>query len=52
MNFEINLIFLIKPFFSTQPKSHDKNLSILNKGKELLRLNKKHFLKSFLKGFQ
>ena len=29
MDFEVNLVFLIKPFFSTWPKSHDKNLSIL-----------------------
>ena len=30
MNFEINLIFLIKPF-SALPKSQDKNLNILRK---------------------
>ena len=29
MNFEINLIFLIKLFFSTWPKGQDKNLNIL-----------------------
>ena len=29
MNFEIKLIFLIKPFFLYGPKSHDKNLNIL-----------------------
>ena len=49
MNFEMNLIFLIKPF-SRWPKSHDDNLNILGT-KELLRQNKNHFLSS-LKGFQ
>ena len=29
IKFEINLIFLVKLFFSTRPKSHDKNLNIL-----------------------
>ena len=29
INFEINLIFLIKPYLSTWPKSQDKNLNIL-----------------------
>ena len=46
INFEINFIFLIKPFFSTWPKSQDKNLNIL-KRKELLRWNKKHFSSIF-----
>ena len=45
----VNFIFLIKPLFSTWPKSQDKNL-ISSWWKELLRWNKKHF-SSFLKGF-
>ena len=44
MDFEINLIFLIEPFFL-----HDQISSW--EQKELLRWNKKHFW-SFLKGFQ
>ena len=31
MNFKINLIFLIKPFFLHDQKSQDKNLNILRK---------------------
>ena len=50
MNFEINLIFLIKAFFL-----HDQNVMIKTEmsweRKELFRWNKKHF-SSFLKGFQ
>ena len=33
MNFEINLIFLIKLFFLQDQKSHDKNLNILGNEK-------------------
>ena len=50
MNFEVNLIFLIKLFFM-----HDQNAvtktEISRERKKLLRQNKKHF-SSFLKGFQ
>ena len=49
INFEINLIFLIKPFCYKTKKSR-KNL-ISWERKELLRWNKKHF-SSILKGFQ
>ena len=50
MDFEINLIFLIKPFFLQDPKVMAKT-EISWERKELLRSNKKH-LSSFLKGFQ
>ena len=50
MNFEVNLIFLIKPFFL-----HDQNVVTKTKisweRKQLLRWNKKYF-SSFLKGFE
>ena len=51
-NFEIKLIFLIKPFFL-----HDQKVKTLNQNfkylenKKLLKWNKKHF-SSFLKDFQ
>ena len=48
INFEINFIFLIKPFFY-MTKNQDKNL-ISWEQKELLKWNKKHFL-SFLTDF-
>ena len=48
-NSEINLIFLIKPFFYVIKKSRQK-LKYLENEKSL-RWNKKHF-SSFLKGFQ
>ena len=50
MDFEINLIFLIEPFFLHEQKDMKKNW-ISWERKELLRWNKKHF-SSFLKGFQ
>ena len=50
MNFEINLIFLIKPFFLHKQKIVTKT-KISWERKELLRWNKKHF-SSLLKGFQ
>ena len=50
MNFEVNLGFLITPFFL-----HDQNVATKTKisweRKELLKWKKKHF-SSFLKGFQ
>ena len=50
IKFEINLIFLIKPFFpATWPKSQDKNLNILRM-KQAFKMKKRHF-SSFLKGF-
>ena len=49
INFEMNLIFLIKLFLYI-PKIQNKNLNT-EEWKELLRWNKKHF-SSFLKGFQ
>ena len=50
MNFEVNLIFLIKPFFLHDSKVMTKTW--LSWGpKELLRWNKKYF-SSFLKGIQ
>ena len=42
MNFELNLIFLIKRIFLHEQNIRDKNLKILKK-KELLRWNKKRF---------
>ena len=50
MDFEINLIFLIKPFFLQDQKVMAKT-EISWERKELLRSNKKHF-SSFLKCFQ
>ena len=50
LNFEVSLIFLIKPFFRHDQKVVTKT-SISWERKELLRWNKKHF-SSFLKGFQ
>ena len=50
IDFEINVFFLIEPFFSTWPKSHDKNLNILRTKRAFLTWNKKLF-SSFLKGF-
>ena len=49
MDFEINLIFLIKPFFSTWPKSRDKNLNIL-RTKRAFKMKQKEFVIIF-KGF-
>ena len=49
LNCEINLIFLIKPFFLHGQKIKTKSW-ISWERKELLRWNKKHF-SSFLKGF-
>ena len=49
INFEINLIFLIKPFSYMTEKSQDKNLQIWEQ-KELLTWSEKHF-SSFLKAF-
>ena len=49
INFETNLIFLIKPFFFMTKKSRQK-FKYLRK-KAILRWNKKHF-SLFLKGFQ
>ena len=46
VNFEINLIFLIKPF-STRPKSQDENLNIL-RTKRGFKMNKKHFSSFFM----
>ena len=42
MNFEVNLIFLIKPFFPTWPKSCDKNLNTLRM-KRLFKIKYKAF---------
>ena len=50
MNFEVNLIFLIKPFFLHDQKVVTKT-KISWERKEFWRWNKKHF-SSFLKGFQ
>ena len=50
MNFEVNLIFLIKLFFLHDQKVVTKS-KISWERKELLRWNKKHF-SSFLKGFE
>ena len=50
INFEVNLIFLIWPFFLHNQKVVTKTY-ISWELKELLRWNKKHF-SSFLKGFQ
>ena len=50
MNFQINLIFLIKPFFLLDQKVMIKTY-ISWERKELLRWNDKHSI-SFLKGFQ
>ena len=50
MNFEINLISLIKPFFQHDQKVMTKT-EISRERKKLLRWNKK-FYSSFLKGFQ
>ena len=49
MNFEVNLIFLIKPFFPHDQKVVTRTW-ISWERKELLRWNKKHF-SSFLKEF-
>ena len=49
INFEINLIFLIKPFSYMTKKSQDKNLQIWEQ-KELLKWSEKRF-SSFLKAF-
>ena len=49
MNFEVNLIILIKPFFLHDRKVVTK-IQISGKQKELLRLKKA--FSSFLKGFQ
>ena len=46
MDFEIKLIFLIKPGFLTWPKSQGKT-QISWERKELLRWNKKHFSRAF-----
>ena len=50
MNFELNLIFLIKPFFQLDQKVKTK-IQISWERKELLRWNKKDF-SSLSKGFQ
>ena len=50
INFEVNLIFLIKSFFCMNKMSRQKFKHIENE-KKLLRCSKKHF-SSFLKGFQ
>ena len=50
MNFEINLISLIKPFFQHDQKVITKTL-ISSEQKKLLRWNKKHY-SWFLKDFQ
>ena len=50
MDFEINLFFLIEPFFLHDQKVMTKTL-ISQERKEPLGWNKKHF-SSFLKGFQ
>ena len=49
LNFEINLICLIKPFFLHDQKLKTK-MSVSWEWKDLLRSNKKHF-SSFLNGF-
>ena len=49
MSFEINLIFLIKPFFYMN-KSHDNNLSILRMKRAFKMKQKAFFI--ILKGFQ
>ena len=52
INFENNLIFLIKLFFSAWPKSQDKNVNILRMKRAFkIRWNQKHF-SSFLKCYQ
>ena len=50
MDFEINFIFLIEPFFLHDQKVMIKTY-ILRTKRAFLRWNKKHFL-SILKGFQ
>ena len=50
INFEINLIFLIKPFFLQDQKDKTKNLTSSER-KELLRWNKKDF-SSLMKGYR
>ena len=50
MNFDVNLIFLIKPFFLLDQKVETKTY-VSWEWKELLRWNKKYF-SSILKGFQ
>ena len=50
MDFEVNLIVLLKPFFLNDQKVVTKT-EIFWERKELLRWNKKHLL-SLLKGFQ
>ena len=49
MNFQIDLIFLIKPFFYMTKKSRQKLKAL--RTKRALKVKKKHF-SSFLKGFQ
>ena len=49
VNFEINLIFLIKPFFYMTKKSRQKFRYLENEN--IFMRNKKHF-SSFFKGFQ
>ena len=49
INFEINLIFLFKPFSYMTKKSQGKNLQIWEQ-KELSKWSEKHF-SSFLKAF-
>ena len=48
IDFEMNLIFLIKPFFLHDQKVKTKN-EITWERKELLRWNKKHFSLKFIK---
>ena len=50
INFQINIILLIKSFLYITEKVNTKN-SLSSEQKELLKWNKKHF-SSFLKGFQ
>ena len=45
INLEINLIFLIKSFFSAWPKSQDKNLNIL-RTKTAIKIKKNIFHES------
>ena len=42
INFEVNLIFLIKLFFSTWPKSQHKNLNIM-RTKKTIKMKQKIF---------
>ena len=50
MNFAIDLIFPIKPFFLHDQNAYDKNLNILRTARAF-KMKKKHFSR-FLKGFQ